>query len=437
DDPVTATAPSPPTTPGAPPAAAAPGLSAADAERSRGLRRMRAVAGGLLVLAAGVYALTVGDEGALGFVNAAAEAAMVGAVADWFAVTALFRRPFGLPIPHTGLIPRKKDQLGQSLEEFVSDNFLAEDVVRDKVGRAEVTRRLAGWLVRPGSAERAVEEAAVVVGGGLDLLKDDEVAALLDEVVLARLADEPWSPAAGRLLGRVVADGTHQPVVEVCLREAQRWLDRNEHTVLALVGERAPAWTPSWLDDRIGRRVHAEALRWVTDALADPQHSGRRALDDLLTRFADDLQHDATTRARAMEFQRRLLTHPDLRETVAGLWGTVRRLLADAVADPGSELRQRSVRALRDLGERLLGDAALRARIDGHVVDATGHLVRRFAPELATVISDTVARWDGDDAARRIELHVGRDLQFIRINGTVVGGLVGVAIHAVTVLAGS
>ncbi|PPK98627.1 uncharacterized membrane-anchored protein YjiN (DUF445 family) [Kineococcus xinjiangensis] len=430
---MTAPAPSPPATP---PPVVPFLLSAADEERRAALRRMRVVAGSLLVLAAVVYALTIGTDGALGYVNAAAEAAMVGAVADWFAVTALFRRPFGLPIPHTGLIPRKKDALGQSLEEFVSSNFLAEEVVRDKVARAEVTRRLAEWLVRPGSAERAVEEAAVVVGSGLKLLKDDEVAILLDQVVLQRLADEPWSPAAGRLLAQVVADGTHHPVVDVCLREAQRWLDRNEHTVMALVMERAPSWTPGWLDERIGRRVHGEALRWVTDALADQHHSGRKAIDDLLARFARDLQHDATTRARALEFQRRLLTHPDVRDTLAGLWGTVRRLLTEAVADPGSELRLRAVKALRDLAQRLLDDDALRGRIDGHVVDAAGHLVRRFAPELATVISDTVARWDGADAARRIELHVGRDLQFIRINGTVVGGLVGVLIHALTQLAG-
>ncbi|GAB7190471.1 DUF445 domain-containing protein [Kineococcus sp. NUM-3379] len=411
-------------------------LSAADEERRRGLRQMRVVAGGLLLAAAVVYFATLGTSGVLGYVNAAAEAAMVGAVADWFAVTALFRRPFGLPIPHTGLIPRKKDALGQSLEEFVSSNFLAEHVVRDKVARAEVTRRLASWVVRPGSAERIVEEAAVVVGGGLKLLKDDEVAALLDQVLLQRMAEEPWSPAAGRLLERVVADGTHHPVVDVCLREAQRWLDHNEHTILAMVVERAPSWSPSWIDERIGRKVHSEALRWVTDALADPGHSGRRAIDDLLSRFARDLQHDATTRARALEFQKRLLTHPDVRQTIAGLWGTVRRLLTEAVADPGSELRVRAVRALGDLGRRLLEDDALRARIDSHVVDATGHLVRRFAPEIATVISETVARWDGDDAARRIELHVGRDLQFIRINGTVVGGLVGVLIHAATQLAG-
>jgi uncharacterized membrane-anchored protein YjiN (DUF445 family) len=405
-----------------------------DDERRSALRRMRTIATSLLVLAAIVYALTIGDTGVVGYVNAAAEAAMVGAVADWFAVTALFRHPLKLPIPHTALIPRRKEALGKSLEQFVAENFLAEEVVRDKVVRAGIPRRVGSWLTERGGAARVVDEASTVLTGALGILRDEEVTAVLDQVLVRRLGAQSWSPTVGRLLGEVVADGTHHPVVDLTLAEAQRWLRVNEDRVRTMVTGRAPLWVPDWLNDRLGKRVYTEAQNWVDEVVADRDSAGRKAIDDLLARYADALQNDPETRAKADEFQQRLLNSPGLADTVAGLWASVRRFLLEALADPTSSLRVRSEEALVDVGRRLVEDDVFAKRVEGHLTDAAGHVVRRFAPELATVISDTVARWDGDDAARRIELHVGRDLQFIRINGTVVGGLVGVAIHTVTVL---
>ncbi|WP_328292188.1 DUF445 domain-containing protein [Kineococcus sp. NBC_00420] len=405
-----------------------------DDERRSALRRMRTIATSLLVLAAIVYALTIGDTGAMGYVNAAAEAAMVGAVADWFAVTALFRHPLKLPIPHTALIPRRKEALGKSLEQFVAENFLAEEVVRDKVVRAGIPRRVGSWLTERGGAARVVDEASTVLTGALGILRDEEVTNVLDQVVVRRLGAQSWSPTVGRLLGEVVADGTHHPVVDLTLAEAQRWLRANEDRVRTMVTGRAPLWVPDWLNDRLGKRVYTEAQNWVDEVVADRDSAGRKAIDDLLARYADALQNDPETRAKADEFQQRLLNSPGLADTVAGLWSSVRGFLLEALEDPTSSLRARSEEALVDLGHRLVEDEVFAKRVEGHVSDAAGHVVRRFAPELATVISDTVARWDGDDAAQRIELHVGRDLQFIRINGTVVGGLVGVFIHTVTVL---
>ncbi|WP_369056435.1 DUF445 domain-containing protein [Kineococcus terrestris] len=417
-----------------PPGAPAWAGAAGEEERRRGLRRMRVVATGLLVLAAVVYWATAGREGAWEWVNAASEAAMIGAVADWFAVTALFRHPLGIPIPHTALIPRRKDALGATLQEFVRDNFLAEEVVRDKVARAGVPRRVGLWLTRKGGAERVVQEAASVVGGALGVLRDEEVTAVLDQVLVKRFAAEPWSPALGRLLAEVVRDGTHHPVVDLTLAEAQRWLRANEATVRRLVEDRAPEWAPNWLNERLGRRVHTEATRWVDDVVADRDHPGRRAIDDLLARYAEALQHDPVTRAKADDFQRRLLSSPGLADTVQGVWTSLRGYLLDAVQDPTSSLRARTLEAVTDVGHRLVDDEVFARRVEGHLTDATGFLVRRFAPELSSVISDTVQRWDGREAANRIELLAGRDLQFIRINGTVVGALVGLVIHGLTVL---
>jgi uncharacterized membrane-anchored protein YjiN (DUF445 family) len=407
----------------------------ADGRRLAGLRRMKLVASGLLLVAAVVYAATVGQDGVLGFVNAAAEAAMVGALADWFAVTALFRRPLGLPIPHTALIPTRKDALGRSLEEFVATNFLSEDVVRDKLLRAQVSRRVGDWLADPGHAARVAAEAGTLAGGALRVLKDDDVVAVLDQVVVQRVATTPWSPVAGQVLAGVVEERTHHRFVDLVVNEAHRWLQANRDAVVRLVTDQAPEWTPQWLDERVGRRVYYEVERWVQEVRDDPEHRARRALDDMLRRFAHDLQHDDVTRARAEAVKERLLAHPELRRATVAVWSTVRRLLEEAVADPDGELRRRMATAVADLGARLREDEALQARVDHYVQDGVGYVVRTYAGEVATIISDTIERWDAQDASRRIELHVGRDLQFIRINGTVVGALAGLAIHAVTVLA--
>jgi uncharacterized membrane-anchored protein YjiN (DUF445 family) len=419
----------------APPGPDLVAFSDADESRRAGLRRMKLVASGLLLVAAVVYALTLGSDGVLGFVNAGAEAAMVGALADWFAVTALFRHPLGLPIPHTALIPTRKDALGRSLEEFVATNFLSEDVVRDKLVRAQVSRRVGDWLAYPGHAARVAAEAATLAGGALRVLKDDDVAAVLDQVIVQRVATTPWSPIAGQVLAGIVTEQTHHRFVDLVVNEAHRWLQANRDTVVRLITDQAPEWTPQWLDERVGRRVYYEVERWVEEVRDDPEHRARRALDDMLNRFAHDLQHDEVTRARAEAVKERLLAHPELRRATMAVWSTVRRLLEEAIADPGGELRRRVAGAVAELGERLQEDPALQSRVDHYVQDGVGYVVRTYSGEVATIISDTIERWDAQDASRRIELHVGRDLQFIRINGTVVGALAGLAIHAVTVLA--
>jgi uncharacterized membrane-anchored protein YjiN (DUF445 family) len=408
--------------------------AASDERRRQALRRMKLLATSLFLLAAVIFAVTLKGDGWVGFVNAGAEAAMVGALADWFAVTALFRHPLGLPIPHTALIPTRKDQLGQSLEEFVTTNFLSEDVVRDKIERAGISRRLGLWLSEPPHAERVAAELAAAGRGLLVVLQDDEVAAVLEQVILPRAAALPWSPVLGSLLDGIVDDGTHHRLVDLLLDEGTGWLETNREMVMNLVTEQAPGWTPQWVDNRIARRVYDELHRWLLEVAADPQHPARIALDDLLRRLAHDLHNDPKTQERVEGIKERLMAHPDLRKASVAIWSTARRLLLEAIDDPDGELRRRIVGALAGFGGQLAGDPALQARIDGYVQDLAGYVVRNYAGEVATVISDTVQRWDADDASRRIELHVGRDLQFIRINGTVVGALAGLVIHTVAVL---
>ena len=407
----------------------------ADAVRAAGLRRMRLVAGSLLLLAAVVYVLTRDQAGLLGFVNAGAEASMVGAIADWFAVTALFRHPLGLPVPHTALIPRRKDELGRGLEEFVSENFLAEPVVRERLAAAQVSRRVGVWLARPGQARRLVDEAAEVAATALGRVRDEHVASLVNDALVPRFREEPISPLLGGVLGEVLADRVHTGLVDVVLGELHDWLVENPDTVTELLGERAPWWAPQSVNERVSVRIHAEMVRWVGDIRDDPYHRARYALDTMLARLADDLLTEGSeTAARTEALKDRLLDHPAVISTAISLWDALRRALTGSLADPEGAVRVRLLTEVERFGARLRTEPALRERLDGLAADAAVFAISRYGAEAASVITATVEAWDGDEAARRIELHVGRDLQFIRINGTIVGGLVGVVIHAVAVL---
>jgi uncharacterized membrane-anchored protein YjiN (DUF445 family) len=404
--------------------------TAADEARRRGLRRMRSVALGLLLFATVVFAATLNADGAWAYVHATAEAAMVGAIADWFAVTALFRHPLGLPIPHTAIIPTRKDALARSLQEFVADNFLSEDIIRSRVAAAEVSRRAGAWLSVEKNSTWLVDEATVLVRAALGRVDDDDVAVLIETELLPRLAEEPLSQVVGRLLEEVVAEDAHRGLVDLALSEAHRWLTSNRDAVGAALETRAPWWTPRWLDDRVIARLHAEAVAWVADIRDTPDHPAREALDTFLCQLASDLQHDAATIDRAERLQRRVLSAPQVITSAVSLWNAVRRSLLESLETPDSAIRARAVRALTDFGSKLAVDADLQARLDATAQDAAAFLVGRYGHELTTVITDTIERWDGREAARRIELHVGRDLQFIRVNGTIVGGLAGLVIYS-------
>lgn len=409
-------------------------LSAADQVRRSGLRRMRAVALSLLVLAAVIYVATLHLSGGWAYLNAAAEAAMVGALADWFAVTALFRRPLGLPIPHTAIVPTRKDSLAESLEQFVTENFLSEEVVAEKMRTAEVSRRAGEWLAAGTHAERIVAEGARAIGAALPRLGDEDVTAFVRGSLLPRFVQEPLSPIAGHFLQSVVEDGAHHALFDLVMVEAHDWLRDNKELLADVVGPRAPRWSPMWVDRLVIDRIHREAVAWLTDVRDNPAHPARMAVDRLLSQLADDLQHDPDMMARFENFKTRMLTHPDMGSSLTAVWDAVRTALIEAISDPTSTLQVRATAVLQDLGKRLQTDESLRAKVDDRASEAVGYVVRTYGSEIVSVISDTIERWDGREASARIELHVGRDLQFIRINGTVVGALVGLLIHTISQL---
>ncbi|WP_237322153.1 DUF445 domain-containing protein [Streptomyces sp. JJ36] len=417
-------------------------FTAADEERQRGVRRMKTIATGALFGMAVVFALATwaghaGAGGWTGYVAAAAEAGMVGALADWFAVTALFRHPMGVPIPHTAIIPTKKDQLGRSLGDFVGENFLSGEVVRARLHSVGIGSRLGAWLARPEHADRVTAELATALRGALTVLRDSDVQAVVAEAITRRADSREIAPGLGTLLEKVVADGGHRRVVDLVCVRAHEWLVEHGDSVMEAVSGGAPGWTPRFVDRKVGERVYRELLRFVREMRDMPEHPARGAVDRFLSDFARDLREDPETRERVERLKREVLGRGEVQDLIASAWSSVRAMVVAAAEDERSELRVRARTSLLSLGMRMSRDDGLQGKVDGWVEGAAVHVVTTYRDEITSLISETIAGWDAAHTSRKIEAHIGRDLQFIRINGTVVGALAGLAIHTVAHLLGA
>ncbi|WP_406459480.1 DUF445 domain-containing protein [Streptomyces sp. NBC_01622] len=416
-------------------------FSAADEEKQRGVRRMKLTALALLLFVAVVYVLAkwASNSGAgpwAGYVAAAAEAGMVGAMADWFAVTALFRHPLGLPIPHTAIIPNKKDQLGVSLGEFVGENFLSEEVVRQRLRAVGIGSRLGAWLAVPDHADRVTAELSAALRGALTVLRDSDVQAVVGEAITRRADAQEIAPGIGKMLEKIVADGGHKRVVDLIVTRAHDWLVLHDEQVMDAVEGGAPGWTPRFVDKRIGERVYKELLRFVTEMRDMPSHPARGALDRFLGDFAADLQSDTETRARVERLKGEVLGRGEVQDLIASAWTSVRSMIVSAAEDERSELRLRVRASLLSLGARMAVEPKLQEKVDGWVEGAAVYVVTTYRKEITSLITDTVASWDAEHTTRKIEANIGRDLQFIRINGTVVGSLAGLLIYTVSRVVG-
>ena len=405
-----------------------------DAAKVVALRKMKRLATGLLVIMAVIFAVAFALQHRhpwLEYVRAAAEGGMVGALADWFAVTALFKHPMGLKIPHTAIIPRKKDQIGESLGQFVQENFLSRDVVGTKLEQFDVSRSVGGWLAKEESATRVAQEVSTVVGAALEVLDDRDVLALLESLAKKHMLAPEWSSTLGRIMERVIADGHHKPAVDLLAERAGQWVADNREMVIALVSERSPSWVPAMVDTLLGEKLHRELQKYVQSVRNDPHHSMRLSIDRWLEKFAADMQADAEMIAKVEAMKHSLFGDAQLRELAATSWSSIKAALIDAMENPASELRRSMIAALRDLGARLRDDARLAAKVNKWVANAVVYVVENYSGQITSLITDTVARWDGRETSEKIELQVGRDLQFIRINGTVVGSLAGLVIFSV------
>ncbi len=395
---------------------------------------MKLVASGFLVVAAIVYVWARTNEdlgGWVGYVRAFAEAAMIGALADWFAVTALFRHPLGIPIPHTAIIPKRKDQIGRSLGEFVEGNFLTHEILGERLKQAGVGRRLGSWLSHPENARRASEGLGDALKGTLEVLDDREVQAGLERIVEARVDKTSAAPLVGRVVDLAVEGRHHQRLLDAVLTGLGGFLDDNKVTFRQRLDQESPWWVPEPIDDRIFEKIYDAVGRFIADVGAEDDHDVRRSIDVRVAAFAERLRTDPYLLAKGEELKHELLAHPDVRAWLNTLWSGMKRGMIDAATDADSELRERLTASLQRIGERLESDPELQSKVDDWVERSVGYVIEHYRSEVSDLIATTVERWDGESTSRKMELQVGRDLQFIRINGTLVGGLAGLAIHAV------
>ncbi len=399
------------------------------------LRRMKMVALAMLVIAAVIFVISKGIENdgstIAGYIRATSEAAMVGAMADWFAVTALFRHPLGLPIPHTAIVRNRKDEIGEGLGEFVQSNFLTGDVVEEKLADVEISKRLGSWLADPEQSRSIVSEVAVVAGAVSEVLRDDEdVRAVVDSLVRDRLSNVPVAPVVGRVIDAGMDGDHHHELYNAALSGAANFLGDNRETFRRRMMLESPWWVPEQIDDRVFDKIYAAVMTFLREVDSNPEHHVKRDIDDRARELANRLRSDERLIEQGEKLKQELLDHPEFQAWTRDLWSSLQRGFGDATTDPDNEVRERVAHAIQAVGERLMVDPSLQAKVDAWLTSTAVYLAEQGRGEIGALIANTVAGWDPDETADRIELQVGRDLQFIRINGTLVGGLVGFLIHA-------
>jgi uncharacterized membrane-anchored protein YjiN (DUF445 family) len=402
-----------------------------------GARRMRIIATGLLLVMALAFVLLRRFEGpqpGWGYAIAFTEAAMVGGLADWFAVTALFRHPLGLPIPHTAIIPENKDRIADTMAAFLRDNFLTPQVVARRVYGFNFAASAGNLLVeqRLGGPSRLREGAASLTADILSSLDPEQLGGLVKGGLRKQLERLDLSPLLGQLLTAAIADKRHLPVLDSFIRWAALTMEANEELVREMIRQRANTllrWTG--LDERIARAVIDGFYKLLAEVLVIPDHPIRRKIEEGLEKLADDLLHDPEMQARVAKLKAEVLANPAMAAWLDAMWERVRAALLRAARDPESLMAGGLGLSLEQLGRTLAEDPRLQAMINRFTRRTLVGAASRYGNEIVRLVSETVRRWDARTVTARVEGAVGRDLQFIRINGTLVGGLIGIAIHAV------
>ena len=402
-------------------------------------RRMRWIASGMLAAMAVIFIATsglVGTHPAWGYVNAFAEAAMVGGLADWFAVTALFRHPLGLPIPHTAIIPENKDRIADTMAQFLRENFLTPAVVARRMSGMNVAKAAGEFLAAaPERGEsddrsRITSGAAELLAEVLESLDPDRLGNQVRAGLAGQLGKLEIAPLAGRMLETTMADKRHQPLIDGFVRWAGLTIEDNEEALRDIIHQRVAGvlrWTG--LDKTISTSVLDGLYKLLAEVLVNPDHPLRGKIEEGLAKLGQDLQHDPETRAKVEEMKRDLIANPAVAVWWMGVWERMRQSLIRRARDPESGMGEDMRNMLAELGQALQKDARLQHQINRFARRTMVGVATRYGDQIVRLVSETVKRWDVTTITDRVEGAVGRDLQFIRINGTLVGGLVGMTLH--------
>ena len=403
-------------------------------ERQSRLDRMKWWAVALLVFASVIFVVARYFEGRypwLGIVRATAEASMIGGLADWFAVTALFRHPLGIPIPHTAIIPSRKDRVGQTLGAFVQKNFLNRDVVVAKLHTLNAAQRLARWMIDPENSRKIARQLAKSLAAAANVLRDDDVQDVISKAVVGRIQKTQVAPLVGRLLSLLTADNRHQALLDDAIRLLAKGISENSDLIRERVEKESPWWIPGAVDDRIASRIVNALDRTMQAVHNDPEHPLRLRFDAAIDDFIVKLQASPQVILRAEAIKDEVLNAEAVRALSASIWSDAKATIARYAEDPDGFNPESIERGLTAFGNAILDDPALMEKVDAWLAEAVLAVVERYQNEVGELIAGTVRRWDPNATSRRIELAIGRDLQLIRINGTIVGGLAGMVLYLV------
>jgi len=401
-----------------------------------GAQGMKVVATGLLVVMAGVFALTRALQPAhpwLGFVKAFAEAAMVGGLADWFAVTALFRHPLGLPIPHTAIIPRNKDRIGETLANFIRENFLVPSVVARRMQRLDVASAVGRFLQTPaGEGTRIRAGASRLIADVFESLDDERLGGIVKNAISTRLRNMEVAPLLGHALASAINEDRHVPMLEAAIRWTARALDANEPLIRDMVRKKAN-WVLklAGLDAKLADAVMDGLRKLTVEMSTDPAHPVRQKVEEALAQLANDLQTKPGTRERVEAIKEQLLDNQSVSLWLDTLWQRGREAIIKSARNPDAVLAGKLGEILRSMGGTLEKDPRIRAAINQFARRTVVGLSSSYGGSMVKLVSETVRGWDAQTVTNRLEAAVGRDLQYIRINGTLVGGLVGLILHVI------
>jgi len=402
-----------------------------------GAQGMKVVATGLLVVMAGVFAITRALEPTypwVGYLKSFAEAAMVGGLADWFAVTALFRHPLGLPIPHTAIIPRNKDRIGEALARFIQENFLIPSVVARRMRNIDVAGAAGRFLQSPSKEEQSRIRAGAsrLIADMFESLDDERLGGIVKSAVSSRLRRSEISPLLGHALASAINEDRHVPMLEAAIRWTARALDANEQLIREMVHKKAN-WVLklAGLDAKLADAI-IDGLRKLTAEMGtDPAHPVRIKVEEALAQLANDLQTKPETRERVEAIKEQLLDNKSVSLWLDTLWQKGREAVIRAARNPDAVMAGKLGEVLKSMGGTLEKDARIRGAINQFARRAVVGMSASYGTQIVKLVSETIRGWDARTVTGRLEAAVGRDLQYIRINGTLVGGLVGLLLHVI------
>ncbi len=408
-----------------------------DPQKRAELNRMKRIATGLLILVTVVFVIGSIYEDQyfwMGFVRAGAEAAMVGAIADWFAVTALFRHPLGLKIPHTAILPRRKDSFGKAFGQFVQTNFLSGRVIAARLHSINVALLLANWMGKEENSAYLAEFATATLSGGVQVIKDEDIQEFIEHAIVTQVRAIEITPVIGNFMALVLSGDRKQDLFSGGIKMLHHFLEENRTDIRQKISSETPWWMPQAVDNRIYQKLLDAIEDTLTEVNSNPKHPLQQRFSTEVDKFVIDLKENPQVIAHGEELKEDFLRDPGVQDFSASLWLDVKTSLLEKSAYPDSNLRRPIQQGIVKLSQAIEEDQALQLKINQWVEDAAMHLVNEYGHEAGDFISHTISEWDAKATSRKIELHVGKDLQYIRINGTLVGGLVGLVLHTINVL---